>query len=439
MASSTVENPVHDAHDLSDHEREHDNQSQTYRSPHRSRSPPVRTRSPSIEEINHGAHVNEQCDQVVQDFRAGELPKGKAILQIVKILNENPKATPDSVGKAVESYARILENFEAFKERAGGHGHRDGGEGGRALGDSGVDTGGVQGDGGTGRKQDVGGAEDDAGAQYKRKRSESPDSSGEDSGRRLRLDVSKLPFISDTSITLRPDLEKTRLILENIARDPKQTKSIVQNHAGCPQFPSGLWTGLLAGEYVDLDRVFSGIYATSAEEGRKERIGSVELTVGAPTPAKHISSLGDWVIAWGSYQRAVEFVFPHRSRELTAYADTIRQLFAAFPTGKQQSVINFDKAVRLRVSQTRQHLLTDRFVDLETIWLINSGAAAVGGGPLQEREPPKRKMPRREACKRWNENRCPNGANSCSYAHICAKCRNTGHTQAQCEQGPARK
>ena len=37
----------------------------------------------------------------------------------------------------------------------------------------------------------------------------------------------------------------------------------------------------------------------------------------------------------------------------------------------------------------------------------------------------------REACRRWNEGRCPNSVANSNFAHVCAKCRRNAHTSTE--------
>ncbi|KAF8952486.1 hypothetical protein BDZ97DRAFT_1597956, partial [Flammula alnicola] len=126
-----------------------------------------------------------------------------------------------------------------------------------------------------------------------------------------------------------------------------------------PQFPDNEWANILAGRVVDFDHVFSGVYSLAPDERRRERMGPFEVVVGSSAPAKVVRSHSDWVIAWDQYIDAVIYVFPHRQPELVHYGKFLRQLFTSVPTERHLRVIQFDKAVRLRVSQRRDLLLTD--------------------------------------------------------------------------------
>ncbi|KAF8954819.1 hypothetical protein BDZ97DRAFT_1604203, partial [Flammula alnicola] len=126
-----------------------------------------------------------------------------------------------------------------------------------------------------------------------------------------------------------------------------------------PQFPDNEWANVLAGRVVDFDHVFSGVYSLAPDERRRERMGPFEVVVGSSAPAKVVRSHSDWVIAWDQFIDAVVYVFPHRQSELIHYGKFLRQLFTSIPTERHLRVIQFDKAVRLRVSQRRDLLLTD--------------------------------------------------------------------------------
>jgi hypothetical protein len=107
------------------------------------------------------------------------------------------------------------------------------------------------------------------------------------------------------------------------------------------------------------------------------------------------------------------------------------------PAEHHSRVIHFDKALRLRVSQRRDLLLTDHasFTDLSLLWLQNGGGSSRlprDETPRSSRRSTSPSKPRREACRRFNAGTCPNSQSSCDYAHVCSKCRATGHVVSAC-------
>jgi hypothetical protein len=127
-------------------------------------------------------------------------------------------------------------------------------------------------------------------------------------------------------------------------------------------------------------------------------------------------------------------VFPHRGDELRSYRDYISQLFASLPVNHHSRVFNYDKAVRLRVSQTRCNLLSDHssFTDLSLLWLqapswsAEPSSSRVGGTAKQGSNR------RREPCRRFNEKKCPNTTETCTYKHICSNCKSNAHGKSDC-------
>jgi len=80
------------------------------------------------------------------------------------------------------------------------------------------------------------------------------------------------------------------------------------------------------------------------------------------------------MIAYARYTRAVIFVYPHRVQELEEYQEYMAGQFVAYPDPVDQyKIINFDKAIHIRVGQSNDLLLTDfsRFQDIISYHLIN--------------------------------------------------------------------
>ncbi|KAL1695675.1 hypothetical protein GGG16DRAFT_35801, partial [Schizophyllum commune] len=240
---------------------------------------------------------------------------------------------------------------------------------------------------------------------------------------------------------LRESVRKTLDILENISREPRVAKSSLLNNARRPQFPNSEWENILGGNAVNLDTVVTSEYSLSIDFKTTEKIGDFEvsLTTGssAATPSKVVKSHSDYLIAWDRTVEAYEYIFEHRHHELQGYTRHILQLFKSFPEELHSRVINYDKAVRLRVAARRDLLLTDfnEFSDLHLQWIQNSlqvrvqrdsnskqrAGAALGAGGR-----------RRDPCNRWNSGVCPNSTGKCRYAHVCSVCRSNQHAASAC-------
>jgi hypothetical protein len=370
-----------------------------------------------------GAEVAKQCFEVVQRFRAGETSKVAAILDIQKQI---PRESGDDnkFVQAFGSYCDMLDNFERYRSRAG--------ERSQTIDDPELSP---------RREGAAGNEEQQEDVDRTSKRSRSPRDDDDDTHpAKRKIDVNILPWVARDAVdanALSSSLRQTQSALENFSRDVKFAKSSLVNSFNCPQFPDSEWTSLLAGRAVDLDHVLSGLFSISQEQKYKEKVGQLEIAVGLSAPAKSVKTHGEWVTAWDPTVEATTYAFPHRELELKRYGKYILQFFAALPSEHHHRIISFDRAVRIRVAQRRDLLLTDfgEFVDLHMHWIQGTGSgssARLASGSRSE--PGARRTQKREACRRWNENRCPNTTAACSYAHVCSKCRSNSHVAAECKK-----
>jgi hypothetical protein len=362
--------------------------------------------------------VAKKCLEITQQYRASDITKVSAILQLQETI-PHVEDNEDAFISALASYISILDNFEQFRTRAAQR--RNDGDGTGGLGD---------------RQDDV--AQGAADRANKRPRSPGSDRDDNDAATKRKADVKAFAWVIQDEIdppSLSTELKLTQSALENFSRDPKVAKASLLYSARCPQFPDSEWTNLLAGRSVDLDHVFSGQYSVTHNDKRTEKMGEVEVIIGSSIPARTVKTHGDWVIAWDQTVEATVFVFPHRAGELQAYGKHIRQLFASFPANLHSRVILYDKAVRLRAAQRRDLLLTDhaKFSDLHVLWIQNAGAgSSTDGGERARRSSGGTSNRRRDACRRWNANKCPNSAGACNFAHVCSRCRSNTHTASEC-------
>ena len=377
-------------------------------------------------DVSFGADVTAKCIEITERFRSGVISKVQAILALQSAI---PHDNEHTYLQALGAYMRVLDNFERIRERAIPGPNRPG-EG---------DNEGREDD----RNEDQDGSEGRDGGnavvtgQNKRPRSRSLES--DDGPTKRKIDTDAFAWVIRDGIdppSLPPSLVQTQSILENFSRDLKLAKSSLLNSARLPQFPDSEWTNLIAGRAVDLDHVLAGQYSVAHDERRTEQFGNLEVIVGTVKPARIVDTHGKWVIAWDQAVDATTYVFPHRSSELRDYGRHITQLFASFPDSLHTRVIQYDRAVRIRVAQRRDLLLTEygQFADLHVLWIQNAGGGGTRTGDSDRRTRNTGNSKRREACRRWNENRCPNSAAQCNYAHVCTKCRSNGHTNSECKQ-----
>jgi hypothetical protein len=371
----------------------------------------------------------ERCIQITDSFRIGERTKGEAYFALQSALAHN-RYEPAIRITALDHYIEMLDNYDQQRNAAAQRGNLTQESSLDPIAAAATATGRVPSpdlilEHTQGRID-----EEEANRQDKRPRSPAPDEENE-KPQRPKIDIKALPWVQRDEFdppNLTTELRETLRILENISRDPKTAKASLTNSARCPEFPSSEWDNLLAGRSINLDHVFASGYNIIHEEKRSERLGEIEVIVGTSKPARTVDSHGKWVIAWEKAADAITYVFPHRCKELRNYSSYIKRLFAALPESYHSRVINFDKAVRIRCAQRRDLLLTspEAISDLYILW-IQSPVNPTPSDRTKNFEPK-----RRDPCRRWNEGRCPNTNISCSYRHICIKCKSPGHTSADC-------
>ncbi|KAI9063516.1 hypothetical protein FKP32DRAFT_1534729, partial [Trametes sanguinea] len=233
-----------------------------------------------------------------------------------------------------------------------------------------------------------------------------------------------------------PDvLQRTLVLKENYTRDLALAKQRVVCSPGCPPVPDSVWTDILANRFVDLDRVFSAVYAIDGDSKQSIKLGELELSGLPSKPKRHVERHGHWTIAWALYQRAVLYVYPHREQELRTYYDQINGFFAAVSELEAIRIINLDRAIRGEVGRSNTLLLSDfsRFNHLYTMHVVGTGAATQSS--YQGATTPRRNVPRRvgtsnEACIRFNEGRC--SSRTCRYRHVCSICAGRDHVASAC-------
>ena len=210
--------------------------------------------------------------------------------------------------------------------------------------------------------------------------------------------------------------------------------SLLNYNRPIPQFPQAEWLNLLNRNAINLDHVFSNVYTVSYNSRDVVKLGkNVKLLHGSSSPAKTIKTHGDWVIAWDFLVNATVFMFKHRKLELQTYGKHIQRFFAFLPVQLHSQVINYDQASWIRAAQQRDVELSNiaDFADLQIQW-INNPLNPAPGQAAETRPKQSGNCRRSAACRRWNEDRCPNSAANCNYLHVCSKCSNAGHIARDC-------
>ncbi|THU78370.1 hypothetical protein K435DRAFT_573434, partial [Dendrothele bispora CBS 962.96] len=251
-----------------------------------------------------------------------------------------------------------------------------------------------------------------------------------------KVDPSKFAWVgkqASNPTVLSADLEKTRQALENWGRDKDYTLSSIKSDPDCPQFPNSEWKNLIAGKPVEFDHILSSVGSASFNDKQTQRLGELEIRFGSATPIRKVSTHGEWTICWDLYFNAVTFLMPWRASELNTYRSHITNLFSAHADSSYHiNVINYDKAVRIRVSERRNLLLSEigSFTDLFITWIQLASVNYIGSsGSRSYNSSNQRKT---EVCKRYNFKSCPHIARNCRYLHVCSICRGKDHVRNEC-------
>ena len=305
--------------------------------------------------------LDRRCREWIKEYQDEKIGKGEAHYKIFTELNSSG-ADDNAIKAAVNSFVAAIDSYD---QRMG------------AAFSRGLEK--------RGRSQSRPGS-----ISRTRSNSSSSESSSEDRKKR-KINESDLPWAAKDKllgVVLRPELKETVGLLRKWAKDPKKVKAYLINSLSCPEFPDAEWLNIILGKAVNLDIVFSGLYSTDNDSRQIEHLGDIELKFGAKTTAKHISSHGDWTIAFDIAKEAYLFAFPHRANEFQKYQRYILQQFAAKAASEHARVIALDKAIRKRVSERCNLMLCDttEFSDLQTIHLDHYGAGptvAVSGASVK--------------------------------------------------------
>ncbi|KAF8227871.1 hypothetical protein L208DRAFT_1294489, partial [Tricholoma matsutake] len=156
-----------------------------------------------------------------------------------------------------------------------------------------------------------------------------------------------------------------------------------------------------------------------------EILGDLEFKVPSVSPNKIVSTTSNWSIAWNKTVHTTMFAFPHWSREVSGYGETIINLFGVTHVNFHVRVIAFDLGSHHELKLTDLH----KFLDLQTSHMDNIGAAVVHTGGMQGPSSPHKKG---EACNRWNQGLCTLEDTVCRWMHICNTCKEKGHKSPNC-------
>jgi hypothetical protein len=150
-------------------------------------------------------------------------------------------------------------------------------------------------------------------------------------------------------------------LVDIFQRDTATVKRWIRCASSAPAgFPRSEWDALVKGDTVEIDTVFSSLHHIHSIDESVGRVGTTEIQFGRPKPAAKVETSGQWTAAYNLVVKATLFLFPHRYDELRQYGDYIEELFSAKSTSIHPKLFKYDEAVRYKVRQGQNILLTDR-------------------------------------------------------------------------------
>jgi hypothetical protein len=144
-----------------------------------------------------------------------------------------------------------------------------------------------------------------------------------------------------------PQVKLTLQLKQNYLVDIKAAKNKIIGHPHCPIFPDGLWTNVLLGRFIDLDKVYLGYYALESDYQHTQTIGDINITLNtggsSSGSSESIQTLGKWAITFTRARHTVLFTYPHRCDKFEEYEQYIIGQFATFSDVTQHyQVLNLD-------------------------------------------------------------------------------------------------
>lgn len=385
-------------------------------------------------ETNFAREVVQQCEAVVTDFRAGRIDKPTAVVRLLEAFafERSPSAEETTLKRsAFQAFSQQLDKAEEDARRAAQRGGQVG-TGAHSTAESPedgplpTDSREVEQRQSTRRAHDS----DDSDA----------DAADEPPRKKKQVDESMFPFgHSGAASTLAPELQKTLLLKANYLRDVSSTKQSILVQPDVPSLPDSLWNDVIKNDYVELDKIFASIHSIKSEPKQILKFGELELEAAVPRIERHITQHGEWTVAWGRYEKAVVYLYPHRLSELREYFEYVTGLFTSVDRGREWRVINYDKAVRREVGESNAFLLTDfgRFNRHFSKFLVGSGGGTQSSSSQAEGSSRSNKSPSSEVCRKFNDQRC--SSKQCRYRHVCSDCGGRDHAVTACPRQVSEK
>ena len=189
-----------------------------------------------------------------------------------------------------------------------------------------------------------------------------------------------------------------RETLDLFQRDHATVKRWIKCASSAPAgFPNTEWDALVKGETINIDTIFSSLHHIHSIYESIGCVGSTEIQFGRPKPAAKIETSGQWTAAFNIIVKATAFLFPHLYEELREYGDYMEVLFSAKSITVHPKLFKHDEAVRYKVRQGQNILLTDKSqfiqyykaivasdgVGIEAASEGNQGSQGKGGRPRE--------------------------------------------------------
>jgi hypothetical protein len=319
----------------------------------------------------------------VETFRTGKVKKPQAIFKIGQILAGDPGGDERLKSESLDRYASTLDGIEAQAAQSDQHGihltspllgKRKDGSGDGSRRHEQLD----RRNPGDGEHVDVDGflegiskddlPENDVGKESGDESEYSSDEHSDQRGRsnkKQRIYESQMPWFSAEKrirkSSANRSCNKTRDVLEIFQRDPATVKRWIRCASSAPAgFPASEWDSLIKGESADIDTVFSSLHHIHSIDEGVGRVGTTEIQFGRPKPAAKVETSGQWTAAFSLIVKATAFLFPHRYDELRKYGDYMEELFSAKSTATHPKLFKYDEAIRYKVGQGQNILLTDK-------------------------------------------------------------------------------
>jgi hypothetical protein len=116
----------------------------------------------------------------------------------------------------------------------------------------------------------------------------------------------------------------------------------------------------------------------------------------------------------------------------------MEELFSAKSTATHPKLFKYDEAIRYKVGQGQNILLTDKteFIGYYEAIIAPDGVAVEGASGGDKTSPRKsgKLTEKLDICHCFNGTKgCSATADKCKYKHICKKCKQGGHGKIQCK------